>query len=227
METIVYLHYSHPSSSFLPYLWGMETLKGLLDNGSDDGSYRTYEEWKLVKVFRMGYLSPSSYRTYEEWKLLSLQLCWQVTPVLTVPMRNGNTTYTFTVPFFNMSVLTVPMRNGNSVSQSKQSNGGWFLPYLWGMETIKVIFDGEMFYKFLPYLWGMETRKAKHSKWNRVLGSYRTYEEWKRATRNCKVMLPLRSYRTYEEWKPLLPTHTSSIAMLVLTVPMRNGNFFA
>jgi len=55
-------------SSFLPYLWGMET-NVLIGNGwTAKGSYRTYEEWKLENVLLCSLPSIGSYRTYEEWK---------------------------------------------------------------------------------------------------------------------------------------------------------------
>jgi len=56
-----------------------------------NGSYRTYEEWKL-QIPQWGYNRIlRSYRTYEEWKLTSLEaLRYQTRLVLTVPMRNGN-----------------------------------------------------------------------------------------------------------------------------------------
>jgi len=78
-----------------------------------NGSYRTYEEWKLEFVLRLGgddYLS--SYRTYEEWKLTSHSLKRIDIIVLTVPMRNGNSS-SFGALSFQRLVLTVPMRNGN------------------------------------------------------------------------------------------------------------------
>jgi len=54
--------------------------------------------------------------------------------------------------------------------------------------------------------------------------SYRTYEEWKLLFLCSTLLVPVRSYRTYEEWK--LPAIVGiSPVDLVLTVPMRNGNF--
>jgi len=57
-----------------------------------------------------------------------------------------------------------------------------------------------------------------------ALGSYRTYEEWKLGTIPSSVSSTSRSYRTYEEWKR---TNVDEYFewWLVLTVPMRNGNF--
>ncbi len=83
--------------------------------------------------------------------------------------------------------------------------------------------------------------------WNSVVGSYRTYEEWKRYagiwdTWDSSGFLPYlwgmetwnesnktrranqSSYRTYEEWK-LLPSGLIVVLSKVLTVPMRNGNW--
>ena len=56
--------------------------------------------------------------------------------------------------------------------------------------------------RFLPYLWGMETE-------------------------NPKTCIPPRnsSYRTYEEWKLTKNQRVVCRYDLVLTVPMRNGNF--
>ena len=56
--------------------------------------------------------------------------------------------------------------------------------------------------------------------------SYRTYEEWKLATRTNKHRsLYFRSYRTYEEWKQIKDGYVYVIEGKVLTVPMRNGNW--
>ena len=75
-------------------------------------SYRTYEEWKLhwIKIFLI--LLYSSYRTYEEWKLTKSINSSEGLPVLTVPMRNGNTDKRKSFSHSG-NVLTVPMRNGN------------------------------------------------------------------------------------------------------------------
>jgi len=54
---------------FLPYLWGMETRKWRGLNVTNEGSYRTYEEWKLGIKYSLVSCWPRSYRTYEEWKL--------------------------------------------------------------------------------------------------------------------------------------------------------------
>jgi len=143
-------------------------------------SYRTYEEWKLEVAWDGGVWMVGSYRTYEEWKPISvrLYLLWgrivltvpmrngnfhpkilalAVVLVLTVPMRNGN--YDSERPLFSgvLSVLTVPMRNGNFFNELCSTLARWFLPYLWGMETIL-----EVQYRTIV-----------------LARSYRTYEEWK------------------------------------------------
>jgi len=56
------------------------------------------------------------------------------------------------------------------------------------------------------------------------MGSYRTYEEWKHF---CELRLKsafLCSYRTYEEWKQGKHLACEQACLIVLTVPMRNGN---
>jgi len=78
------------------------------------GSYRTYEEWKLVAIIRLCSRLSSSYRTYEEWKQFG----------------NEATCRIWTV------VLTVPMRNGNNLQNRPYFLLQRFLPYLWGMETV-------------------------------------------------------------------------------------------
>ena len=77
-----------------------------------------------------------------------------------------------------------------------------FLPYLWGMETQVPSYLPSSYPKFLPYLWGMET--LFHHE--RLDGS------------------GYRSYRTYEEWKQTFQVYHLK-HFIVLTVPMRNGNF--
>jgi len=163
-------------------------------------SYRTYEEWKPVKISHLfwnehkflPYLwgmetcltskqdqtHPRSYRTYEEWK----------------PLKDGT-----------ISIVVTE-----------------FLPYLWGMETKPSAYEQNKKVRFLPYLWGMETQDSHlHMKHNQ--SSYRTYEEWKpknvlsTGKTNWVLTVPMRngnspwmsfmkmlqksSYRTYEEWK--------------------------
>jgi len=58
---------------------------------AENGSYRTYEEWKRRAPLEVLEVFESSYRTYEEWKhIYGDCVYWQAWDVLTVPMRNGN-----------------------------------------------------------------------------------------------------------------------------------------
>ena len=91
------------------------------------------------------------------------------------------------------------------------------------METLFGVFCSVVQRVFLPYLWGMETPNIRTPVHQQV-SSYRTYEEWKLATAFLPCHSLLRSYRTYEEWK-LNPTSIPPVcSLIVLTVPMRNGN---
>ena len=119
------------------------------------------------------------------------------------------------------------MRNGNSSgSPIVFTTFVEFLPYLWGMETVKELQKrGVVHFQFLPYLWGMETQKETYTQASSH-SSYRTYEEWKPTTvtpmmiaateflpylwgmetlfvHRCKRRC-YSSYRTYEEWKLFL-----------------------
>ena len=102
-----------------------------------------------------------------------------------------------------VSVLTVPMRNGNSFRTIQYRINAWFLPYLWGMETILqwTCCNNDNRVLTVPMRNGNSDFRSS-SMWGQQ-GSYRTYEEWKL----------LRELVSYE-------------VRCVLTVPMRNGNFF-
>ncbi len=155
----------------------------IIDHGGGYGSYRTYEEWKLTTPSSGSGRFICSYRTYEEWKL--------------------------------------------RYSEFEYVGSARFLPYLWGMETVIALLIGKMERGFLPYLWGMETTQALsftisnvsvltvpmrngnyrlHARLQVLVGSYRTYEEWKHSLQGKGKILNFGSYRTYEEWKLILPT---------------------
>jgi len=71
----------------------------------------------------------------------------------------------------------------------------------------------------------METRHPQQH--NRRFGSsYRTYEEWKPDFEALYDDGTVGSYRTYEEWKLSQNSISNGRTIYVLTVPMRNGNFF-
>ncbi len=141
---------------FLPYLWGMETRENHTKQSLKIRSYRTYEEWK-----------PSKY--------IDIILSG---PVLTVPMRNGNSlrakrlgtgklrsyrTYEEWKPESKPSISKI-------LSSSYRTYEEWKL-HIRRNELVRR-------FKFLPYLWGMETDLHIGSEAFDV-GSYRTYEEWK------------------------------------------------
>jgi len=93
----------------------------------------------------------------------------------------------------------------------------------------------------------METYIVGRTKCELPRGSYRTYEEWKLEVVKMGLVVIICSYRTYEEWKPVDFNKSSAWfhcsyrtyeewkqeskepqvrkePVLVLTVPMRNGN---
>jgi len=188
-------------------------------------SYRTYEEWKLCWICLATCSIPCSYRTYEEWKL-NYQVPYGV------PSDGSYRTY----------------EEWKLSKTSRTSKGALpFLPYLWGMETCISQHARITMARFLPYLWGMETllQLLPLSPLPLVLtvpmrngnllpffhhqqqetSSYRTYEEWKRPFLNELVDDIQGSYRTYEEWKLPFPGFSTFLCQIVLTVPMRNGNW--
>jgi len=126
---------------FLPYLWGMETLKTPKHLKRPISSYRTYEEWKLKRWKRETKVTDGSYRTYEEWKrghghfISSVKDSSYRTYEEWKPPAPGRylrprkcsyRTYEEWKLWMRMvttlrqyRVLTVPMRNGNSTEVQK------------------------------------------------------------------------------------------------------------
>ncbi len=91
------------------------------------------------------------------------------------------------------------------------------------METKFILVCVDSKFLFLPYLWGMETIFwLNGGGWDE--SSYRTYEEWKHVDLSPVVQAVNGSYRTYEEWKLSLSSVSVLTCLMVLTVPMRNGN---
>ena len=95
----------------------------------------------------------------------------------------------------------------------------------------------------------METFVAALSIYSLALRSYPTYEEWKPALSNISLpyisissyptyeewkllLIPLaiqennRSYPTYEEWKQYYLLRVAATSVIVLILPMRNGNIY-
>jgi len=105
--------------------------------------------------------------------------------------------------YFQLIVLTVPMRNGNvSRGTWRTKNRGWFLPYLWGMETIHAFMRYWIVRKGSYRTYEEWKLRISPAFWVQEYGSYRTYEEWKPTDVNGRGAPPIGSYRTYEEWKP-------------------------
>jgi len=146
---------------FLPYLWGMETVKtGTTKRTKRQSSYRTYEEWKHW-YSRLGY--------------------WENYRVLTVPMRNGNRVNGKNRQT-TAKVLTVPMRNGNKdllmylviyLLSSYRTYEEWKLPWAYP-KSLLLPGSYRTYEEWKPSLIWI--------KLNRFLRSYRTYEEWKQKT---------------------------------------------
>mgnify|MGYP000871798761 CR=1 FL=1 len=93
-------------------------------------SYRTYEEWKPKEMLKSMTPEQSSYRTYEEWKPLTRQ-------TISLGTNGSYRTYEEWKPGVDWArihgsykVLTVPMRNGNYRSHLHRIALFEFLPYL-------------------------------------------------------------------------------------------------
>ena len=185
---------------FLPYLWGMETLRrrGVwvrtylvltvpMRNGNpwwknriltrQNSSYRTYEEWKRGNGYKVALNHLGSYRTYEEWKHSG---CTSPTiiPFLFLPYLWGMETQFFHSHRLRKLFLPYLWGMETSYHSLKFVIISSFLPYLWGMETSTPTSTNASSIGFLPYLWGMETTPF-HIYISLHYSSYRTYEEWK------------------------------------------------
>jgi len=141
---------------FLPYLWGMETVRQQFIQPCVARSYRTYEEWKQVQIPDKNIIQMVLTVPMRNGNNRLLYVLLPIFYVLTVPMRNGNgvsrwksplrlycsyrTYEEWKLPSMGKNhqrtwVLTVPMRNGNSYWWAPRPLSSPFLPYLWGMET--------------------------------------------------------------------------------------------
>jgi len=160
----------------------METIENFnwfIENGF--GSYPTYEEWKQV-------------RTYF--------IFGKRTPVLILPMRNGNRR-AFDLGGLYIEVLILPMRNGNSV-----------------LVTLIVVFGIRSYPTYEE--WKL---KLIYILCQRIFFcSYPTYEEWKQynpldilETLFQVLILPMRNGNPFSNIH-LAPCNA------VLILPMRNGN---
>jgi len=152
--------------------------------------------------------------------ILLVMVLW----VLILPMRNGNIIQS-PQSFASLYVLILPMRNGNLISYQFSPSIFAFLSYLWGMETFDVFLhipflpssyptyeEWKQFnffasswriYMFLSYLWGMETFL------------YNTH---------FLLRLLFLSYLWGMETQYSSFFFISHFLLLVLILPMRNGN---
>ena len=142
-----------------------------------------------------------SYRTYEEWKLITRMVIKRLANfVLTVPMRNGNSKFVNISKSF-ICVLTVPMRNGNSdeAFQYAIENSSYRTYEEWklyigleikdsGLSSYRTYEEWKHFqnirYTFVIIVLTVPMRNGNSLALLpslRMLSSYRTYEEWKLA----------------------------------------------
>ena len=178
METIFSMFSIPTHTPFLPYLWGMETAERQSNRSGQDGSYRTYEEWKQLKCCQVFLRTSSSYRTYEEWKLgrHSIVTCLNECSYRTY--EEWKPSFSDCFDFFNGFLpylwgmetdLTTkhwacPLRSYRTYEEWKRvirkkrfAEGLWVLtvPMRNGNSPQQIILLSKA--RFLPYLWGMET----------------------------------------------------------------------
>jgi len=166
-----------------------------------NGSYRTYEEWKLELSERTTKSFRSSYRTYEEWKQRSRS---EATP--------------------RRYVLTVPMRNGNNRVERQDIIGYQFLPYLWGMETSnsKNYTRKEHQSSYRTYEeWKLMKEEAKYINKLVLTVPMRNGNVKNSICSNIENIVLTVPMRNGNNSSSVSASSTTS----VLTVPMRNGNF--
>ena len=92
----------------------------------------------------------------------------------------------------------------------------------WKLKEIEYTLEVEDW--FLPYLWGMETLTWIHFKWTKSSSSYRTYEEWKLSLQDSKPKQTIHVLTVPMRNGNFSSAFSSKTALSVLTVPMRNGN---
>jgi len=204
----------------------METLERCSAVWSVQGSsYRTYEEWKLFPCWGWVKCWVSSYRTYEEWKHPLVSLKSFSPSVLTVPMRNGNTSWT--IMFIEISFRSYRTYEEwkHTKTMIRQATDILFLPYLWGMET----YGGEiMRYRVIIVLTvpmrngNCRTSSKQHR--TRLSCSYRTYEEWKLRDEDTAWHCGTTFLPYLWGMETCFWPFFKYLLFFVLTVPMRNGN---
>ena len=152
-------------SSFLSYLWGMET--------NDSIKRVRRRAWVLILPMRNGNETDPKF-------------VLQLANVLILPMRNGNTLLIHYINQYHR-VLILPMRNGNILVEGRLEIDKWVLILPMRNGNTNRPYKVYIVYKFLSYLWGMETRECRWMN-NHFFGSYPTYEEWKQQ-RNKRLLV--------------------------------------
>ena len=123
-------------------------------------SYPTYEEWKRFLKLILDLFFPRSYPTYEEWKQREIRDYLMKMKVLILPMRNGNY-HKQKNNNPSPQVLILPMRNGN-MSFVFYNNYHFPRSYPTYEEWKLIYVQVRIFFMFvfLSYLWGMETTRS-------------------------------------------------------------------
>ena len=125
-------------STFLLYLWGIETMNF------------------CIRFFRKIYYF---YFTYEE-----LKLSFAIIPpprlfhIFTLPMRNWNPTWTSNKCPSSLKFLLYLWGIETQTTPVTWTNIPAFLLYLWGIETHTISLHSAPAPGFLLYLWGIETQ---------------------------------------------------------------------
>jgi len=148
------------SSSFLSYLWGMETSPSTSPSTSYTSVFLSYL-WGMETI--------STHNSVSSGDIF----------VLILPMRNGNSNRTTVYNIEFLLFLSYLWGMETYLMELICILWTLFLSYLWGMETASILVEtDEIVPAFLSYLWGMETWKSKVLL-SRNSSSYPTYEEWK------------------------------------------------
>jgi len=215
-----------PTSTFLPYLWGMETPNWIRLQSRDNLTVLTVPMRNGNAALRALIISVlnCSYRTYEEWKHShTLRILNGIQHVLTVPMRNGN--------WRGLKIILMIISSYRTYEEWKLTKP-IYIRYTKTPRSYRTYEEWKL--KLFPASNACES------------SSYRTYEEWKRYKQWPKqrpwsvLTVPMRngnavSHSWIKYWeKRFLPylwgmetpktCHRSTGTQHVLTVPMRNGN---
>ena len=193
--------FSDSSNAFLPYLWGMETR-----------FFRPFCPWPPVLTVPMrNGNEPTIY--VQDADIGFLPYLWGMETL--TPHRVTWHWHLFLPYLWGMETDCRP-------SELVDELGSYRTYEEWKHGMVRREFAWKA--SFLPYLWGMETcysiyihRSAKCV----LTVPMRNGNSMNKRYFNTAL---LGSYRTYEEWKLISTSTGSSVGVSVLTVPMRNGN---